>query len=604
MHPNPPLPGSRARFPARYLTRYLTWPVPRLFLLLAGLAAALCAPLPLSAAEEGRAAPLARGPIEIAERHMIVAAERDAAEAGREMLRAGGSAVDAAIATQLVLTMVEPQSSGIGGGAYIMVSEDGALSAYDGRETAPASAVPSMYLDANGSPRDFGEVRFGGLSVGVPGMIAVMAKAHSAHGRLPWADLFQPAIRLAENGFAVPPRLADALARAQERFASLPDMRAHYYHEDGSPYEAGELLRSTELAATYRALAATGEDAFYSGELAREIAAAVTEAPVNPTPMTLADLENYEAIEREPLCRTYRGYKACSVPPSTSGGVTVLEILGLLERFPSALAGNRAASSVHLISEASRLAYADRARWLGDPAFVDNPVEGLLDPEYLDARARGIDLTKSMGIAEAGTPPMRHAFLDYAPMPEQPSYGTSHLAAVDDRGMVVSMTMTVQAAFGAGIMAGGFLLNNEMTDFAFEPQIDGRVVANAAAPGKRPLSSMSPFILFDPQGEFFAAMGSPGGAQIIAYTMQSIVSLIDGKLSMQEAADTPRHVNQNGVTVLEEGTVLESYARELTEMGHEIRIEAFESGLNGIRRVAGGYEGGADPRRSGVALGD
>jgi len=596
-----PVRSPRPRAPAAYPVL----PGPAAFLLILFAAfAPLTFASPAFGAEEGRTERTARGPFDIAARHMIVAAEPDAAEAGREMLRAGGSAVDAAIAAQLVLTMVEPQSSGIGGGAYIMVSDGEGVHAYDGRETAPSSVTPGMFLDGNGAPRNFGEVRYGGLSAGVPGTIAVMALAHREKGRLPWARLFEPAIRLAEEGFLVPPRLADALARARERFEALPDMRTQYYHADGAPFAEGERMTNAELAATYRLLAEGGEDAFYRGALAEEIAAAVADAPVNPAVMTLEDIASYQAIAREPLCRDYRGHRACSVPPSTSGGTTVLEILGLLERYPSALAGAGALSSVHLISEASRLAYADRGRWLGDPAFVETPVAGLLEPGYLDARARLIDMAHSMGIADAGAPPRPATTLDYAPMAPQASYGTSHLAVVDNTGMVVSMTMTVQAAFGAGIAAGGFLLNNELTDFAFEPEIGGRQVANAAAPGKRPLSSMSPFILFDENGDFFAALGSPGGSQIIAYTLQGIVSLIDGGLSMQETANAPRHTNTNDTTYLEEGTVLETYADELSEMGHEVEIVSFESGLNGIRRVPEGYEGGADPRRSGVALGD
>jgi gamma-glutamyltranspeptidase/glutathione hydrolase len=556
----------------------------------------------------GACAP-APGPAEAAapaaERHMIVAAERDASEAGLEMLRAGGSAIDAAIAAQLVLTLVEPQSSGIGGSAYIMVSDGDELYAYDGRETAPASVTPELYLDENGDPLGYGGIRFGGISVGVPGTIKVMAMAHRAHGRLAWERLFEPAIRLAEEGFAVPERLADGLARGRgrTRFAGLPDMLEYFYHEDETPYAAGEFLRNQELAETYRLLAAQGEDAFYHGALAQEIADAVSHAPLNPAAFTLSDLENYEAIEREPLCGSYRGYRACSVPPSTSGGTIVLQILGLLEHFPTELLQNQTATSVHLIAEASRLAYADRSRWLGDPDFVEIP-EGLLDPTYLNMRASLINPTQSMGIAEAGIPPMQHGFLDYAPAPKQTSFGTSHLAAVDESGQVVSMTMTIQAAYGAGIMPGGFILNNELTDFSQLPEIDGRVIANAPAPGKRPLSSMSPFILFDPEGEFFAALGSPGGAQIIGYTLQGIVSLIDAEMTMQEAAAAPRITNQNGATVIEQDTILEDFAPALTAMGHEVRPRPYESGLNGIRRIPGGYEGGADPRRSGIALGD
>lgn len=536
--------------------------------------------------------------------HMIVAAERDASEAGLEMLRAGGSALDAAIAAQLVLTLEEPQSSGIGGGVYIVVSDGDELSAYDGRETAPASATPDMFLGPDGTPRGMRDLRFGGLVVGVPGTIAALAMAHEEHGRLPWARLFEPAIRLAENGFEVPERLAAGIARGRARLSEMPDLRAHFYHGDGTPYARGEILRNPELAATLRTLAAQGPEAFYHGALAEEIAHAVSHAPHNPVPFTLADLGGYHAIERAPLCGYYRGYRACSVPPSTSGGVTVLQILGLLDKFPEELLQNRTATQIHLMAEASRLAYADRARWLGDPDFVQVPLHGLLDPAYLESRALLIDLGHSMGIAKAGTPPVRHGLLHYAPMPDQPSFGTSHLVAVDDNGQVVSMTMTIQAAYGSGLMAGGFILNNELTDFSIYPVRDGMAVANAPAPGKRPLSSMSPFIVFDPDDEFFAALGSPGGRQIIEYTMQGIVSLIDGKMTMQEAAATPRFTNENGPTVLERGTFLEDFVPALTAMGHDVRLHDYDSGLNGIRRVPGGYEGGADPRRSGVALGD
>jgi len=539
-----------------------------------------------------------------AQRHMIVAAERDAAEAGRAILRAGGSAVDAAIAAQLVLTLVEPQSSGIGGGAYIVVSDGERLAAYDGRETAPASAGPNMYLGADGRPRGFGEVRFGGISVGVPGTVAVMAMAHQAHGRLAWSRLFEPAIELAERGFSVPERLADGLEQARERFAAFPDMRENFYHPDGSPYRAGETMRNPAYAAALRRIAAAGPDAFYRGDIAGEIAAAVMSAPVNPVAFTRADLAGYEPKQYPALCGYYRAYRLCSAPPSTSGGVTVLQILGVLQRFPSELLAPGTASSVHLISEASRLAYADRDRWLGDPDFIEVPAAGLLDSGYLNLRAALIRTDRAMGMAEAGMPHGQRGLLDYAPMPQQPSFGTSHLAAVDGRGQVVSMTMTIQAAFGAAIIAGGFILNNELTDFSFQPTARGRPVANAAAAGKRPLSSMSPFIVFAPDGQFYAALGSPGGRQIIAYVAQGLSALIDGDLSMSRAAANPRHVNLNGPTVLEEGTPLEDIAPALTAMGHQIRLDGFDSGVNGIRRVAGGYEGGADPRRSGVALGD
>ena len=416
----------------------------------------------------------------LAQRHMIVAAEPDAAEAGLEMLRAGGSAIDAAIAAQMVLTLEEPQASGIGGGSYLIVSDGTQLHAYDGRETAPASARPDMFLDAAGHPRRFGEVIPGGLSVGVPGTVAVLAMAHKAHGKLPWARLFEPAIALAEKGFIVPPRLAIELEEGGTRFSAMPDIRALFFGPDGAQLKQGQTWRNPKLAQTLRRIAQGGPDAFYKGAIASEIVNAVAKAPTNPTAMTLADIAGYTAKERAPLCGLYRAYRVCSVPPSTSGGTTVLQILGLLEHFPSARLQPRTLSAVHLISEASRLAYADRAYWLGDPDFVTVPLQGLTDHAYLDMRGRMIDPMRSMGLAKAGTPPMQKTeLLKYAPMRPQIEHGTSHLAVVDDRGEAVSMTTSVEAAFGARISAAGFILNNHLTDFSFEPVIDGMPVANA-----------------------------------------------------------------------------------------------------------------------------
>ena len=544
-------------------------------------------------------------PAPLATKHMIVAAEPDAAAAGLEMLRQGGSAVDAAIAAQLVLTLEEPQSSGIGGGAYLMVSDNGAISAYDGRETAPASATPNMFLDARGAPREHEDAIPGGLSVGVPGAVRMLAMAHAAHGKLPWARLFQPAIRLAGQGFVVPPRLARELAEGGASLASMPAIHALFFHPDGTPLKAGETWRNAQLAETLRAIADAGPDVFYRGAISAAIADAVTHAPVNPTLMTLADIAAYQPKLRTPVCEAYRGFRVCSMPPSTSGGTTVLQILGMLQRFPSSQLQQDTVSEVHLVSEASRLAYADRAQWLGDPDFVFVPLAGLLDSAYLDSRSRLIDPMHDMGRAMAGTPPLKKAELPrYAPMPPQIESGTSQITAVDDNGEAISMTTSIEAAFGAEISAGGFLLNNQLTDFSFVPVENGSPVANAPAAGKRPLSAMSPTIVFGPDGRFFAAVGSPGGRQIIAYVAQALVALIDGQLSMQAAAAAPRHVNMNGPTLIESNTPLVQLAPALRAMGHQLRIIRFDSGVNGIRHVSGGYEGGADPRREGVALGD
>lgn len=544
-------------------------------------------------------------PAPIASRHMIAAANTYAAEAGRKILRDGGSAVDAAIAAQLVLTLVEPQSSGIGGGLYLLVSDArGNMRAYDGRETAPRSASPAMFLNAKREPRAFEDVATGGLAVGVPGTIAALALAHRRYGKLPWRKLFAPAISLARNGFVVSRRLARA-ARALDRATIGPELRAQFFHADGSRIAAGETMRNLDLAKTLERMAAEGPRGFYKGVTATGIVNAVRHARANQGGMTPADLQNYSAKERTPLCGTYRAYRICSVPPSTSGGVSVLEILGLLKRFSSAELQPNTLSAIHLVTQAERLAYADRARWLGDPDFVSAPLDGLLSQKYLAARSARIDPSRDMGTAAAGTPPTKQAhLLDFAPQRSPTYHGTSHLSVVDDSGEVVSMTMSIQDSFGAQIGAGGFVLNNQLTDFSFDPTIDGRPVANAPAPGKRPLSAMGPMIVFDPSGKFFAALGTQGGQNIIAYNVQVLSALIDGKLTMPEAISLPHFLNTNGSTVLEFGTSLGWLWPRLEWMGHKTRIGTLSSGLNAIRRVPKGYEGGSDPRGEGLALGD
>lgn len=537
----------------------------------------------------------------VAKRHMIVAAEPYAAEAGLEMLRAGGSAVDAAIAAQLVLTLVEPQSSGIGGGAYMMVLDaHGKLHAYDGREMAPASAKPTMFLDASGKPQPFAQARPGGLSVGVPGDIALLAHAHKLHGKLPWAKLFAPAIRLADKGFKIPPRMAMELRLPET--ATIPGLRKFFSRPDGALIEAGDIWRNPAYAKSLRQIAKGGADAFYKGAITNAIIAAVKNAAMNPTAMTRKDFADYRVKDREPLCGIYRLYRICSLPPSTSGGVTMLQTLGMLERFKPEQLSPGTISAVHLISQAERLAYADRTRWIGDPDFVEVPLPGLLDKTYVAARAGLIDPKRDMGLAIAGKPPMRP--LDYAPVVQPKPPGTSHLSVVDDAGEVVSLTGSVESEYGAFLTAGGFVLNNELTDFSFVPVVDGRPVANAPAPHKRPMSAMTPTIIFAPDGKFFAAIGSPGGPRIIGYVIQTLSALIDGDLSMPEAIALPHFFNGNGATQLEKGTSIEALAPPLAAMGHQLQIRELESGLNGIRRVPAGYEGGTDHRREGVALGD
>lgn len=536
------------------------------------------------------------------ERYAAATANRYATEAALQMLRKHGSSVDAAIAAQLVLTLVEPQSSGIGGGLFLLVSDaKGQMRVFDGRETAPASASPEMYLNEKGQPRPLAEIATGGLSVGIPGAIAALELAHRRYGKLAWRDLFASAIRLAEAGFTISPLLAEAIS---ELDASSLDqgMRRAYFRADGTARRAGETLRDPELARTLRAIAEGGSAAFYQGEVAQAIVASVQSSPRNPSRMTLDDLRGYKAEERSPLCMRAFHYNVCT-SPAPSGGVSLLQILGLLQNRAREALRMGSVSQVHLVSQAQRLAYADRAKWMADPAFTSVPEAGLLQPEYLRYRANLINERSDMGPAAAGTPPQRNA-RDYAPHRTDTLHGTSHVAIVDDTGLIVSMTSSIQAAFGAQIRAAGFVLNNELTDFSREAQNNGKPVANAPAPGKRPLSAMSPSIVLDSRGGFFAAVGSPGGPEIITYNAQALVNLLAGKESMQRALSAPHFANLNGPTVLESSTHLVAIAPWLYLKGHAVRLRKLQSGLNGIRKTPSGYEVATDTRGEGLAAGD
>jgi gamma-glutamyltranspeptidase/glutathione hydrolase len=498
---------------------------------------------------------------------------------------------------------VEPESSGIGGGAFMMLYDPKSkkVTSFDGRETAPASATPDMFLDASGKPRGHFDAIPGGLSTGVPGVIAMFEMVHKKYGRLTWAKLFAPAIRLAQNGFPVGRKLAATL-RAFPQLAGMPDIKRYFYKPDGTAVAEGDILKNPELAKTLRLVARRGAKAFYTGAIAQHIVAAVQRAPINPGGMTLADLSSYHAVQRPAVCGLYRRYRLCSMGPPSSGGVAVLQILQMLERFPPDQLQPNTLSEVHLFTQASRLAFADRAMYLGDPDIIRVPVAGLLDKTYLQQRSALIDPAKDMGTALAGTPPQKHA--QFAPQRTPQLPGTSHLSVVDDRGQVVSMTMTVEFVFGSEVMANGFFLNNELTDFSFEPVRDGKPVANAPGPGKRPMSAMSPTIVFAPDGKFAIATGSPGGPAIIDFVAQSLLAMIDGGLNAADAAALPHPLNPNGPTILEKGTALEALAGPLGAMGHKVSYAGLESGLHIVQRVRGGYAGGADPRRDGVALGD
>ena len=541
-----------------------------------------------------------------AAQYMVAAANPHAARAGIEMLRSGGSALDAAIAAQMVLNLVEPQSSGIGGGAFVLHWDAAGrkVSAYDGRETAPAAGRPDRFLGPDGTPMTLAEAIDSGRSVGVPGVLRVLELAHRRHGRLPWRQLFAPAIRLAEQGFAVSPRLHRLIA-ADPLLGRNPAARAYFYLADGSALPAGHKLKNPELATVLRRVADEGPDAFYRGEIARDIVAAVASAKdkyARPGDLTEQDLAAYRAIEREAVCGSYRAHRICGMPPPSSGGVGVLAILGLLERFPMARMRPGSSGAVHLFAEAGRLAYADRDHYVGDPDFVDVPVAGLIDPAYLRERAQLIRPERSMGRALPGTPAGARVSLGADATVE--AAGTSHVSVVDADGNAIAMTTTVESAFGSRILVHGFLLNNQLTDFSFVPQDGGRPLANRVEPGKRPRSSMAPSFVFAPGGALFVTVGSAGGGAIINYVAKTLVGVLDWKLGLRQAIAAPNMGSRNRETEIERGSSLEGVAAALRALGHPVAAVSLVSGTQGIMRTPGGPAGGADPRREGVAMGE
>ena len=557
-----------------------------------------------------------------AERHMAAAANPLAAEAGREMLRMGGSAIDAAIAMQAVLTLVEPQSSGIGGGAFIMLWDGNNVHAYDGRETAPAGATERLFLRADGKPMAFPEAQIGGRSVGTPGVLRALEMAHKKTGRLQWATLFEPAIRLSEQGFAISARLHSLIA-ADRYIAQSPEMAAYFLNADGTPKAAGSVLKNPALASVFKRIAKEGPDALYHGPIADEIARKV-QGNRNPGSLSVADLKGYTAKERTPLCTDYKQWKVCGMPPPSSGGIAIAQILGTLQALQARDSGLAIASmrpvkssspagleptpeAVHLLAEAGRLAFADRALYVADSDFVPVPVAGLVAPDYLAKRAALIG-ERSMGVATPGTP--TGIEVAYAPDRSPLRISTSQVVAVDDLGGAVSMTTTVEAAFGAHVMVQGFLLNNQMTDFSFIPEEHGQPVANRVAPGKRPRSAMAPTLVFDRKsGELLATVGSPGGSQIIEYVSKFLVAMLDWKLDPQAAISLPNFGSRNGATELEAGMFGPALKQALKDKGHELSEIDMTSGIQAIVRTRNAQgkvwlSGGADPRREGEALGD
>ncbi len=536
------------------------------------------------------------------QKRMVAAANSHAARAGLEILRKGGSAADAAVAVQLVLNVVEPQSSGIGGSAFMLhYQADGdRVEAYDGRETAPAAATESLFLRPDASPMKFFEAVVGGRSVGAPGVLRLLETAHRRHGRLPWRQLFQPAIQLAREGFALSPRLHMLLAR-DKFLARQAAAGGFFYDAQGQAWPVGHRLKNPALAETLEAIAEGGAEAFYQGAIARDMVAAVAGA-ANPGGLTLADLSGYRAIVRQPVCAPYRKFRVCGMPPPTSGGITTLQILGILRSFDLAELAPGSLQAVHLISEASRLAYADRARYLADADFVAVPTAGLLRPDYLAGRAALIDPGSSLGQATAGEPPGRQG-RNFAPAPSPSQPSTSHFSIVDERGNAVAMTSSIENAFGSRLLVRGFLLNNQLTDFSFRPQRDGRPVANRVEPSKRPRSSMSPTLVFEGR-RLVLALGSPGGSRIIGYVAKTLIAVLDWGLDVQTAVSLPHHVNRNGGTDLEQSTALVGLVAGLEKLGHKVRLRGLNSGLHAISLSPNGLAGAADPRREGLVAGD
>ncbi|HEY6873390.1 MAG TPA: gamma-glutamyltransferase [Geobacteraceae bacterium] len=534
---------------------------------------------------------------------MVVAANPLAVQAGYAVLKEGGNAVDAAIAAQLVLNLVEPQSSGIGGGGFLLYWDNKAkrLTSYDGRETAPAAADGSLFRGADGSPMEWKEALVGGRSVGVPGLLKMLELAHREHGKLLWGRLFSDAADLAEKGFVVSPRLSSLVESRFNPGLGYYDATWSYFFPEGKPIVAGNVLKNRPFAETLRRIAILGADAFYKGDIALDVVRTVNGALGNPGHMAPSDISGYHAQKRDPVCVPYRKYKVCGMGPPSSGGVAVGQALSILAHFDLVSTKPLSAEAVHLVTQAEQLAFADRNSYLADPDFVAVPVKGLLDENYLNGRALLMGADRRIEEATAGFPPHSAAFAP-GTSPELPS--TSHISIVDADGNAISMTSSIEMAFGSALMVRGFLLNNQLTDFSFTELADGRPVANRVAGGKRPRSSMSPTMVFDGEGNLKLVIGSPGGSHIINYVIETIIAVLDWGMGIQEAISLPRYGNCNGVTYLEKDTEAERLASLLEKLGHKVAVTDLNSGLHGIMVTGRELKGGADPRREGMVLGE
>lgn len=555
------------------------------------------------AAQPERTVARAVGASSVAAEHMVAAAHPKAAGAGAEVLARGGSAADAAVAVQLMLNLVEPQSSGVGGGAFALYwdASEKTLTTFDGRETAPMAADETYWFGPDGEPVEWWDAVVGGRSAGVPGTLKLLETMHGRYGREPWADLIQPTIEAAEAGFEISPRLAGLIASAQEReLDRFPATKAYFFDESGAPKAEGTVLKNPEFAETLRLIAERGATPFYEGEIAKDIVEAVR-TEINPGILTEEDLASYEVIEREPVCFDYRVWEVCGMGPPTSGGLTMGQIFLMLEPFEEFPELGPGIAADHLFVEAAKLAYADRGLYMADSDYVDMP-EGLLDEEYLARRSELIDPDAVMVEAEAGEPPWEETRL-WAPDGEVERPGTSHFSIVDSHGDMLSMTTTIETGFGSRVMARGFLLNNELTDFSRAAEEDGRKIANRVEGGKRPRSSMSPTIVLR-DGTPMLLNGSPGGSRIINYVARSTLAMLDWGMDPQAAVSLGHVVNRNGPTDLEENTEAAERAEEMRALGHEVNVRDLNSGLHAVLIEDGKLYGGADPRREGVALGE
>jgi len=546
-------------------------------------------------------------PIAYGEKMMVVSANRLASEAGFAILKQGGHAIDAAIAMQMALNVVEPQSSGIGGGAFLLCYRkiDNHVYAYDGRETAPKAVNALLFCDEKGNPVPFDNAILGGKAVGVPGLLKMLEKAHREHGRLPWKALFQSAITLADQGFPISPRLHRLITKRSD-LSTFDEARDYLFEENGRPKAEGALLKNPRLAETLRLIANHGTDPFYKGDLAKEIVKTVQTCPVNPGVLAYEDLAAYSPIMRKPVRATYRDYHIYGFPPPSGGGIAVLQILGMLQQHDLRRYQPDSSALIHLFSQANALAFADRDYYVADPDFFSVPSDRLIHPAYLYQRGKGIDKKKALPASHGDWPSQTTAccpFLHPSRSYENPS--TSHLCVIDGEGNAVSMTTSIEHAFGSTLMVKGFFLNNQLTDFSFIPEKEGKKTANRVEPGKRPMSSMAPMLVFHKDsGQLVLTLGSGGGSSTISYVAQTLLGILDLSLNIQEAIDLPHAVAIDKTMLLEEKTLLHGKLKSFEQMGYQIKETPLNSSTHGIHITPKGLMGGADPRREGAAIGE